>query len=137
MRLQKSTEYSIRCLVYIALSDRELVSVDHLAKSLDLPYKFLTRLMSALRKAELVEAVRGKYGGFKIIRPLEDIKLIEVLEATEGTEDFHRCILGFPECGDEAPCAMHKHWAAPRERLRQMAEAVSLADLSMTESIKL
>ena len=137
MHLHKSTEYSIRCLIYIARSDRDLVSVARLATKLDLPYKFLTRLMSNLRKANIVESVRGKNGGFRIIRPLKEIFLLEILAATEGVKDFKRCLLGLSTCGDGSPCAMHKYWAQPRHHLFKMVQSVSLADLLDEKIVKL
>ena len=66
MRLYKSSEYAIRCLVSMAHSGGGLHSVKSLSDNLGIPYKFLGRLMSLLGSEGLVESVQGKAGGYAI-----------------------------------------------------------------------
>ena len=79
MRLYKSSEYAIRCLVSMAHSGGGLHSAKSLSDSLDIPYKFLGRLMSLLGSHGVVESVQGKAGGYRIVRPLDDIRLAEIV----------------------------------------------------------
>ncbi len=51
MRLFKSSEYAIRCLVYMATDTGDLCPVQRLATELNNPFKYLGRLMSRLCEA--------------------------------------------------------------------------------------
>lgn len=129
MRLSKSSEYAIRCLVYIARSPEMVCSVKTLSTALGIPYKFLGRIMSQLAAAEIVTATRGKHGGYSFTRPLERLSLAEVIEAVEGLADYDRCILGFESCDDDNPCPLHDQWKTHKEGIFTMIHTVSLAEL--------
>ena len=134
MRLFKSSEYAIRCLVYMATSDCEMCTVKMLSDALDIPYKFLGRLMSRLGAAGIVTVRHGKYGGYRIARPLDEVRLADIIEVVEGLENYDRCILGFATCDDENPCSLHEHWSGHREGIRGMINNVTLADLARSDS---
>ena len=133
MRLYKSSEYAIRCLVAMAQDGEDLYSVKRLSDSLSIPYKFLGRLMSRLGAAGIVQAVQGKGGGFRIARPLEDIRLADVVEVVEGMDNYERCILGFDRCDEENPCPMHEFWTGHKEGILDMMNTVTLAQMAASE----
>ncbi len=137
MRLSISSEYAIRCLAYMANAEADLCPVKHLSDRLNIPYKYLGRLMGRLREAGLVESVRGKNGGYRIARPLTEIRLEQIIETVEGLDDFNRCLLGFERCDEDNPCPMHDFWAQPKEGIQQMIANVSLADMVEAKGKKL
>ena len=137
MRLSKSSEYAIRCLVYMATAETDLCPVQRLADRLSIPYKYLGRLMSRLREAGFVESVRGKNGGYRISKPLDQIHLEMIVDSVEGLENFNRCLLGSARCDEENPCPMHEFWNGPKESINEMLADVSLADMVKSEGKKL
>ena len=132
MRLSKTTEYAIRVLVYMAAKDRELYSVTHLSKHLRIPYKYLARLMTRLGQAGFLKATQGKKGGYTIFRPLDEIFIYQIVKVVEGLENYHRCVLGYPECSDSDPCPMHHLWEEHLLGIRKMIYDHTLADLDFT-----
>jgi Rrf2 family protein len=137
MRLSKSSEYAIRCLVYMATDTGDLCPVQRLATELNIPFKYLGRLMGRLREAGFVESVRGKNGGYRIAKPLTEIRLEQIVDTVEGLETFDRCLLGFERCDDKNPCPMHEFWTAPRESIREMMSDVTLADMVKSKGKKI
>ena len=137
MRLSKSSEYAIRCLVYMATAEVDLRPVQRLADQLNIPFKYLGRLMGRLREAGFVESVRGKNGGYRIAKPLQDISLEQIVDTVEGLENFNRCLLGFERCDEENPCPMHEFWNGPKESINEMLADVSLAEMVKSEGKKL
>ncbi|NIM19386.1 MAG: Rrf2 family transcriptional regulator [Candidatus Latescibacteria bacterium] len=131
MRLLKTSEYAIRVLSHMARNEAERYSVSSLHRALGIPYKYLGRLMRKLTKAGLVDAARGKTGGYVITRPPGSIHLIEIVEAVEGLEDFDHCILGFEACSSDQPCPLHDQWGVQRDSIRRMLEEASLEDLAL------
>lgn len=136
MRFSKTSEYAIRVLTFMVKEDKELFSANYLHKTLNIPNKYLGRLMSKLKKAGFLESTMGKQGGYKIYRDEESIFLYEIIEVTEGLERLNECILGFPECSDKSPCAVHKYWVKPREKIRNMLYNVSLAQIASGTDLK-
>lgn len=129
MRFQKTTEYAIRAMVYLAKHPDQRLSARALHEALHIPYKYLGRLMSSLAEAGLVSVEHGKYGGYQVSSEREAIYLYQIAEQVEGLEDYERCILGFPDCSDDAPCALHDRWMERREDIKTMLYETTLADL--------
>lgn len=129
MRLSKTTEYAIRAMAFLARNGQEPVSVTHLAETLEIPYKYLARLMTQLSQAGLLESTQGKRGGFRIARPLEEIRLHQVVDVVEGLDNFHRCVLGHSQCDEHDPCCMHHLWEPQIVSARAMIYDSTLADL--------
>ncbi len=107
----------------------QVCSVNRLHHELDLPYKYLGRLMHRLAEARLVETLKGKQGGYRLTRLAKQIYLYEIIGAVEGLENFQRCILGLPACSSENPCALHEHWMKMRENMQELIYNVTLGDL--------
>ena len=137
MRLYKSSEYAIRCLVCMAHGGPGVYSVKSLSDNLGIPYKFLGRLMSLLGSQGLVEAVQGKGGGYRIVRPLEEIRLAEIVDIFEGLDNYERCILGFDRCDEKNPCPMHEFWTGHKEGILEMLNTTTLAQLAESKGKKI
>ena len=137
MRLYKSSEYAIRCLVSMAHSGGGLHSVKSLSENLGIPYKFLGRLMSILGNEGLVESVQGKGGGYRIVRPLENIRLAEIVDIVEGMDSYDRCILGFDRCDEKNPCPMHEFWSGHKDGILDMLNHTTLAQLAESKGRKI
>ena len=82
MNLTKRGEYALRTLIRIGLAQelgREVVAVSELAEAERLPLKFVEQILLQLRGAGYIETRRGKLGGYRIAKPLEQISVAEVV----------------------------------------------------------
>ncbi len=85
MRITAVEEYGLRCLLTLAGKGAEQqLSISEIAEMEGLSVPYVSKLLSILRKAGLVNAVRGRSGGFTIARPPKDISLYEVLVSLGG-----------------------------------------------------
>ncbi|UCC45688.1 MAG: Rrf2 family transcriptional regulator [Candidatus Zixiibacteriota bacterium] len=85
MRITAVEEYGLRCLLNLARAGRgKQMSISEIAESEGLSVPYASKLLSILRKAGLVQAVRGRSGGFRIARDPGEIDLYEVLFALGG-----------------------------------------------------
>jgi Rrf2 family protein len=130
MILTKTTEYAVRVLTFMASQDKDLFSAKYLHEQLDIPYKYLTKLMTDLAKNGCLTSIRGRDGGFKITKKLNEISLSKIIEAVEGMDSFNSCILGFHECSSENPCAMHYVWEKNKIEFIKTLENTSLYDIN-------
>jgi Rrf2 family iron-sulfur cluster assembly transcriptional regulator len=75
-------------LADIALQPAQtLVSLGDISKRQDISLPYLEQLFVKLRRAGLVESVRGPGGGYRLARPSAEIRVVEVLSAVDETVD--------------------------------------------------
>ncbi len=134
MRFQKTTEYAIRVMVFLAANAGEVYSVNRLHELLKIPYKYLGRLMHKLTEGKFVGVRHGKRGGYCINNDRQPIYLYQIIGLVEGLENYERCVLGFDSCSDDKPCPMHKIWMNFREDLRELIFNTTLEDLDKIAS---
>ena len=137
MHFSKTAEYAIRVLSYLHRHNETTHSVNLLHQELDLPYKYLTKLMTQLVKKGLVNASRGREGGVSLARDADKISLCDILEAIGESLEHDRCILGFDRCDAANPCALHDQWARPKEMIETMLTTTTLASLILNKETKL
>jgi Rrf2 family protein len=113
----------------MAVHEEESHSADELHKKLDIPYQYLRQLLTTLSKFGFIESVRGRNGGFRFSRRLEQITLANIIDATEGLENYNKCFLGLKECPFENVCSMHDTWQSTRENILRIFNETTLADL--------
>ncbi len=131
MILTKTTEYAIRVLTFMVSQDnRELFSAKYLHEQLNIPYKYLTKLMTDLAKNNCLTSIRGRNGGFRITKKSNEISLAKIIKAVEGMNSFNACILGFHECSSENPCAMHFVWEKNKAAFIKTLENTTLNDIN-------
>lgn len=78
--------------------------------------------------------MKGPTGGFNLNRPADQITLIEVIEAIDGLDMFHKCGIGFKRCNDDHPCPIHHDYKKVRNRIQELFETKTLKEL--TEDVK-
>jgi len=64
-----------------------LVSLSEIAERQDISLAYLEQLFVKLRRAEIVESVRGPGGGYRLGRPLERIRVSEILSSVDESMD--------------------------------------------------
>lgn len=92
MKLSTKGRYAMVALADLALIEArskgsELVSLAAIAKRQNVSLPYLEQLFVKLRRAGLVEAVRGPGGGYKLAKLPSDIRVVDVMEAVDETVD--------------------------------------------------
>ncbi|GAB4271676.1 MAG: Rrf2 family transcriptional regulator [Pararhodobacter sp.] len=89
MKLSTKGRYAMVAMVDLALLLRRggvgHVSLAEIARRQDVSQAYLEQLFVKLRRAGLVESVRGPGGGYRLAREAGDIRVSEILEAVEET----------------------------------------------------
>ena len=131
MQLSNTVQYAIRILNYIAVSGNEkLNSAKELSEKLDIPYKFLTKIMTSLAKNEFIVSIRGREGGFKLARESSDIVIIDIIEAFTNSNNDNSCLLGIGMCDKNNKCALHDQWIKPKTMIEKMFKETTLDKLA-------
>ena len=89
MKLSTKGRYAVVALADLALAEAkagaELVSLAEVAKRQDISLPYLEQLFVRLRRAGLVDSVRGPGGGYRLARPASEIRVSEILGAVDET----------------------------------------------------
>lgn len=99
MKITAKTEYALLAVCYLSKT-AEKMTLDKIAKDMTIPGKFLEQIMIALKKALIVESIRGAHGGYQMYRRPEDVTVLEILQATEDSLlDIQTRTNPFPKIG--------------------------------------
>ncbi|MGC8202524.1 Rrf2 family transcriptional regulator [Aliiroseovarius sp. PTFE2010] len=86
MKLSTKGRYAMVALADLALQpEGTLLSLAELSKRQDISLPYLEQLFVKLRRAELVESVRGPGGGYRLARSPSDIRVSDIMEAVDET----------------------------------------------------
>jgi Rrf2 family transcriptional regulator, iron-sulfur cluster assembly transcription factor len=123
----KKCEYGLQAVLYLAAHlEKEVITSDEIAKKLDIPKEFVSKILQSLTESKIVSSKKGKAGGFKLAKHPSKIKLINIVEAVDGLDSFKTCVLGFPNCSAENPCPLHDKWGELRARAYEMLSEENL-----------
>ncbi len=109
MKFSTRAEYGLRAVVCLDKTGEKPVSLAFIAKKEGLSLAYLERLFAKLKKAKLVRADIGVKGGYYLNRPAEDITVLELIEALEGSVAPFDCAQG-GKC-DHLTCKIHPVWS--------------------------
>ena len=129
MILNKTTEYALTVLSYMAISQEEIFSAENLHIQLDIPRSYLRRHLTDLSKLGFIKSAKGRKGGFVFAQPLEEISLAHIIRKVEGAEVMSSCILGHNSCKEEKPCVMHVTWLEAKTKMMDALSGTTLLDL--------
>ncbi|NMC44539.1 MAG: Rrf2 family transcriptional regulator [candidate division Zixibacteria bacterium] len=127
--INNRTEYAIRALWQLSEAKDYFSTSEAIAHAQDIPGKFLPQILSDLSRAGLVRSVRGYGGGVRLARPPEKIKLLEILEAIQGTVFLYDCIKGPIDCQHEPDCKLQKVYKKAQDAMKAEFAKVALSDL--------
>jgi len=117
MNLSKTSKYAFRILGHMAKDDKALYSAQQLHKEIDVPERYLRRLLTNLSKNGFIKSIQGRQGGFTFARDYSKISLLEIVDAIDGLESINGCILGYDSCAFNHSCPMHKIWEETKQKM--------------------
>jgi len=79
--ISRSASHALRALLLLVQEPERWRAMPDLAAAADLPAPSLEQLLLKLRRAGVVEARRGRHGGYRLQRPAAALSLAEVLAA--------------------------------------------------------
>jgi Rrf2 family transcriptional regulator, iron-sulfur cluster assembly transcription factor len=128
----RQCEHALQAVIYLALKpEGEKTSAKELTARLKVPYHFIGKILQDLTKKKLLVSLKGPHGGFGLGRPPEQITLLHIVDAVDGSAFAHSCALGFKECADRHPCSVHDSWKVLREEIYQMLARKNIAELAV------
>ena len=117
MRLAEYTDYTLRVLMYCAGSQDRLITIGEMADAYGVSKNHLMKIVNDLARQGILETVRGRHGGVRLLQRPGDIRIGDVVRAAET--DFR-----LVECFDEATNACT---LSPSCRMRRLLDSALAA----------
>ena len=131
--LSQKARYALRALVELARADGVQLTSGELSLRAGAPRKFLEAILLELSRNHLIVSRRGKFGGYLLARPAEEISFAEVIRVVDGPLALAPCVsprLGFRKCADcpdRDTCSLREALLRARDATADVLETYSLA----------
>ena len=135
MRVTTWTEYSLIIALHLAKRGKaapEPVAARELAEIERLPADYVEQILLRLRRAGLVESVRGARGGYHLAKAPAAITVFDVMIASEHQTFEINCSthpVDAERCSPGSACSIRPVWHALQARVDELLRGITLADL--------
>jgi Rrf2 family transcriptional regulator, iron-sulfur cluster assembly transcription factor len=139
MRVTTWTEYSLIITIHLARrreTEAGPIAARELAEQERLPADYVEQILLRLRRAGLVESVRGAKGGYFLGRAPAEISVRDVMTASEHQTFEMNCDhhpVNAERCAPGAACSIRPVWFALQQRIDELLGGITLADLLKQE----
>jgi Rrf2 family protein len=134
-------DYGMRAAIDLARNydSGEPVQVKDIAERQDIPKDYLSLIMVDLRKAGVVESVRGPRGGYRLARHPSEISMCEVLETLEGPIQLLDCTSEATThaCSQHSGCNMRNVWSYLTETIANVLRTTTLQQLCSPDLVEI
>jgi Rrf2 family protein len=140
MRVTTWTEYSLIISIHLGrrgLAELGPIAARELAELERLPGDYVEQILLRLRRAGLVESVRGAKGGYFLAKSPAEISVRDVMTASEHQTFEMNCDnhpVNAERCSSESQCSIRPVWRALQQRIDDLLAGITLADLLKQES---
>ncbi len=134
MKITSGEQTALRCMMQLGKAGEKVLSVSEIASQEGLPEPFAAKILSKLRRAGLIKAVRGRTGGYILSKKPTEISAASILGAVaEPLFDRNTCIRSNAGCVRLNDCTLRPVWERINGQMQNVLATISLEDLLGTE----
>lgn len=136
MRLTTKGRYAVTAMLDLAMHARSgPICLADISKRQEISLSYLEQLFARLRRAELVESVRGPGGGYLLALTPDSISVARVIDAVDESVDATRCA-GLSDCQQGDTCLTHHLWCELSEQIHGFLEGITLGQLAARQEVQ-
>ncbi|WP_293762824.1 Fe-S cluster assembly transcriptional regulator IscR [uncultured Aquitalea sp.] len=129
MRLTTKGRFAVTAMLDLAMRESNgPVTLAGISERQSISLSYLEQLFGKLRRAELVDSVRGPGGGYTLAKIPPDISVADIISAVDEPVDATQCG-GRENCHDNHRCMTHDLWTTLNATIFDYLSKVSLGDL--------
>lgn len=131
LTLGKRADYSVRAVLYLARhAGNGRCKAREIAEDMQISENYLPQILSNLVRHGVVTSSAGPEGGYALARPADEVTMLEVVEAAEGSIRSRECVLRGGPCRWEGHCAVHEPWSRAQEALIAQLSTTTFAEIA-------
>ena len=128
--LSQTAEYALRAVLHLAARGGDAaVGAGEIAAQLNVPERYLARVLNALAHEGVLTSTRGAQGGFRLARAAHELTLAAIVAPFDAVGESPQCLLRDRRCGVGEPCIVHEHWHEVAGNVRTFFQQTRIADL--------
>ena len=133
--ISKKCKYAIKALLYLAENqiDKNPIFSSEIAEKENIPRKFLETILRELRNFQILQSLRGKTGGYRLLKKPEEIKLAELIRLMDGPIALLPCVslnyyASCDEC-EEDVCQIKMVFEQVRDKTLEILNETTIASM--------
>jgi Rrf2 family protein len=143
MQISKGVEWAAHaCGILCAVPQGKGLQSDAIAEFLGVPPAYMAKQMQLLRKASIVDSVRGQGGGYRLAQTADQITLWDIMAAIDGSKPSFRCTeirqngpCPASKSSCKTPCIIAAKFAQAETAFRQSLAQTTLAEIAVSASM--
>ncbi|MGH9407020.1 MAG: RrF2 family transcriptional regulator [Terriglobia bacterium] len=138
MRFTSSEEYGLRCLLRLGREGLHgSLTIPEISRAEGISTPYVAKIMRVLRRSGYVGSARGKTGGYSLARPVDQVRIGELLALLGGRlfePDFCEKHAGVEStCANSTDCAIRPVWQSVQMVIDNVLNNITLGDLLRNE----
>ena len=132
MLVTQKMQYALRAIFELGKHyNQGPLKTAQIAETQSIPVRFLEVILNHLKKAGLVAAKRGFYGGYQLVRPPEEISVEDIFLSLDDSEELNVCVSCSSQCNCPfyGQCAFMPLWEELEEAVRAVYQRTSIRNL--------
>ena len=105
--ISQTAEYALRAVVCLAQNPEKPLTTVEIANYTKVPVPYLSKVLKALTKGEIVISKRGLHGGYILGHPANNLPLLNIINTVDTIKQIESCPLKLGEHGTNL-CALHQ-----------------------------
>lgn len=129
MKLSTKGRYGVKAMVELAINyGATPTSIKTIAIRQNISECYLEQLFAPLRKAKLINSIRGAQGGYVLNKEPKNITVAEIIYILEGPIEIADCIEG-ATCDNVDLCATRLLWEKIKNSIDDVMKSITLQDI--------
>lgn len=129
MKFSKATNYALHSLVHLAMENSsEAIRVEDLAERQQLSPTYLSKILTKLTKANMIESTPGVKGGYRLAKPASECTFLEVIEVIEREDSLLKCTINNHAQWNKT-CLIERAMFDVEEQMKQALQKKTIADI--------
>ena len=122
--------YGLRALVYITLkNESDRINLHEISINESISRKYLENIFKLLKKSKIIKSVRGREGGYALMKTPAEITLFEIASAIEGGVVLVNCVDNEGFCERTSECGVRNFWGDYQNYIKEYLSGITLADI--------
>lgn len=125
MKYSKATDYALHTMMFLAKkADKLPVNVIELAELQNISPTYLSKILTKLSKANLINAISGANGGYSLKIDWQTISVLDIIHAIEGKQSLFECYVH-----QDDKCTIKQIMLNAEQKMDALLQSTTLLDI--------
>lgn len=129
MNITSKSRYALKILMDLAQHPDTVVHRQDIASRQGIPLDYMDHILTRMREAGLIESMRGRAGGYKLLKSPEKISVYDVFTTVEDAFQPVQCLDGGRGCVAEHVCSSKDAWSEITNAVSATLSGIILAEI--------